>query len=155
EVVHTGAQADDTLEKKVELLQKQIIVQQKMILLLQEQMKKTSAGGPAVEDVQAKVATLEARLKQGAQRDHDLAQAVDNLTEHIDAEERNGPRLPAALKELFLASRNNETPLSIYGSFVENFTQFNSKPGVFSTPDFAPYFLLQLNEQFLLAASLD
>lgn len=155
QVVQAGAKPDEALQQKIELLQKQIAVQQKMIQLLVEQVKKSSADGPAVEDLQGKVATLEARLKQGAQRDQDLAQAVDNLNEHIDSEARNGPRLPAALKELFLASRNNETPLSIYGSLLENYTQFNSKPGVFSTPDFAPYFLLQLNEQFLLAASID
>jgi hypothetical protein len=155
EAAPPGGKPDDTLEKKVELLQKQITVQQKMILLLREQMKKTTAGGPAVDELTGKIATLEARQKQGAQRDVDLAQAVDNLTEHIDAEERNGPRLPAALKELFLASRNNETPLAIYGSLIENYTEFKGKPGVFSTPDFAPYFLLQLNEQFLLAASID
>ena len=51
--------------------------------------------------------------------------------------------------------RPNETPDSIYGSFIENFTQFNAKPGVFSSPDFAPFFFVQLNDQFLLAASID
>ena len=154
-VAQAGAKPDDTLQKKVELLQKQIEVQQKMVQLLLEQMKKRQSGGAEVEDLQTQVATLEARSKQVAQRDQDLAQAVDNLTEHLDASERNGPRLPAALKELFLASRNNETPLSIYGSFVENYTQPNAKPGSFSSPDFAPYFLLQLNEEFLLAANID
>ncbi len=149
-----GDKADESIQKKVELLQKQIAVQQKMIQLLVDQMKKAPGGAP-VEELQTKVATLEARLKQGAQRDQDLAQAVNNITEHIDAEERNGPRLPAALKEMFLASRTNETPLSIYGSFIENYTQFQSRPGVFSTPDFAPFFFLQLNEEFFLAANID
>jgi hypothetical protein len=155
EAAQADAKPGDALEKKVELLQKQIAIQQKMIQLLQEQMKKVAPGGPAVEDLKGQVTTVEARVKQAAQRDQDLAQAVDNLNEHADAEERNGPRLPAALKELFLASRNNETPLSIYGSFVENYRQFNGQNGTFSTPDFAPYFLLQLNEQFLLTANID
>jgi hypothetical protein len=153
EVVSAPAQKDGELPKRVELLQKQIEVQQKMIQLLQEQMKK--AGILAVEDLQTKVATLEARSLQAAQRDQDVAHAIDNLNEHMDAEERNGPRLPATLKEWFLPMRTNETPLSIYGSFVENFTQFNAKPGVFSTPDFAPYFLIQFNNQLLLAANID
>jgi hypothetical protein len=155
EAAQTDAKPGDTLETKVALLQKQIALQQKMIQLLLDQMKKAPAGGPAIDDLQGKVATLESRTKQGAQRDQDLAQAVDNLTEHADAEARNGPRLPAALKELFLGSRNNETPLSIYGSFVENYSQPNGRNGTFGTPDFAPYFLLQLNEQFLLAANID
>jgi hypothetical protein len=146
-------QEEGDLKKRVDLLEKQIEVQRKLIKVLQEQMKKTGVAG--VEELQAKLATLESRSRQAAQRDQDVAQAFDNLTEHLDAEERNGPRLPATLKELFLPMLTNETPLSIYGSFVENFTQFNGKPGVFSTPDFAPYFLLQLNRQVLLAASVD
>jgi hypothetical protein len=146
---------NESIEKKVELLQKQIAVQQKMIQLMLEKMKKAPAEGPEVEDLKVQVTTLESRLKQAAQRDQNLAQAIDNLTDHIDSEERNGPRLPAALKEMFLSSRNNETPLSIYGSFVENYNQPNGTHGAFTTPDFAPYFLLQLNEQFLLAANVD
>src|SRR5262249_44235252 len=131
-------QPDESQKKQIELLQKQIETQQKMIDLLKEQLAK-----------------LDSRSRQGAEVDQNWAQAVDNISEHLDAVERNGPRLPATLKELFLPSRTYETPLSIYGSFVENYTQFNGKPGVFSTPDFAPYFLLQLNDQFLLAASID
>jgi len=150
--LEAAEQAGD-LPKRVELLQKQLDVQQKLIELLRSQMKKQ--GSAAVEELQLKVATLESRSKQAAQRDQDVAQALDNLTEHLDAEERNGPRLPATLKELFLPSRPNETPLSIYGQFLENFTQFNAKPGVFSTPDFSPFFFLQLNDQFLLAANID
>jgi hypothetical protein len=153
EVVPVAAQQPGDLPKRVELLQQQIVVQQKMIQLLQQQVSKL--GGPAVEELQDKVATLEARSKQAAQRDQDVAQAIDNLTEHIDAEERNGPRLPATLKELFLPMRTNESPLSIYGSFVENFRQFNARPGAFTTPDFAPFFFLQLNNQVLLAANID
>ena len=63
--------------------------------------------------------------------------------------------LPAPLKELFLPSQTNETPLSIYGQFLEGYHQFDGQPGRFESPDFSPYFLLQLNEQCLLAASID
>jgi hypothetical protein len=153
EAAPAAAEKAGDLPKRVELLQKQIEVQQKMIELLRKQMAKQ--GSAAVEDLLLKVTTLESRSKQAAQRDQEVAQAIDILTEHVDAEERNGPRLPATLKEFFLPSQPNETPLSIYGSFVENFTQFNARPGVFSTPDFAPYFLLQLNNSVLLAASID
>jgi hypothetical protein len=149
----------------IEKLQKQLDLQRKMIdnlnntvKLLKEQLEKGRGAGPPAEEMetlQTNVATLEARSKQAAQRDQDVAQAIDNLNEHMDAEERNGPRLPANLKELFLPSRTNETPLSIYGQFLENFTQLNGKPPVFSSPDFAPYFLLQLNDQFLLEANID
>jgi hypothetical protein len=63
--------------------------------------------------------------------------------------------LPAPLKELFLPSQTNETPLSIYGQFLDGYHEFNGQKGRVESPDFSPYFLLQLNDQFLLAASID
>jgi hypothetical protein len=145
----------DLQKKQLELQQKQIETLEKMVRLLADQARKQPAGTAAVEELQSQVATMEARSKQAAQRDVDLAHAVDNVTEQLDVEKRYGPQLPSTLKELFLPMRTNETPLSIYGTFVENFTQFNAKPGVFSSPDFAPFFFLQLNDQFLLAANVD
>src|SRR5262249_6552959 len=89
------ATRDDTLQKRVELLQKQIDTQRKMIELLVEQVKKQPAPAAPSEKVQTDLALLQSRSTQAAQRDQDLANAVDNLVEHVDAEERNGPRLPA------------------------------------------------------------
>jgi hypothetical protein len=142
-------------KKQLELQQKQIETLEKMVRLLAEQARKQPAGGAAVEELQSQVATLDARAKQAAQRDVDLGHAVDKVTEQMDVDKRYGPSLPATLRELFLPMRTNETPLSIYGSFIENFRQFNAKPGAFSTPDFAPFFFVQLNDQVLLAANVD
>jgi hypothetical protein len=125
-----------------------------MIGLLEGQIKKMPAVS-ASDILQTKVGILESRAKLAAQRDQDVEQAIDNLTEHVDAVERNGPRLPATLKELFLPMKTNETPLSIYGSFVERMTQQDGKPPSFSTPDFAPFFLLVLNDRFFLEANVD
>jgi hypothetical protein len=102
-------------KKRLELFQKQLEIQQKEIELLKEQVRQRPLAGPPVEKLQTQVATLEARATQAARRDQELAQGIDNLTEHVDAEERNGPRLPATLKERFLPSQTNETPRSIYG----------------------------------------
>jgi hypothetical protein len=146
---------DDEQKKKIDLLQKQVEVLEKMIKLLAEQLKKQPATGPAVDKLQIQAATLEARSVQAARRDQELATAVDGLREHQDALERYGPWLPSFLKELFLPSGTNESPLSIYGQFLMNYTQINEKAGQFSTPDFAPYFLLKLNEQFFLEANID
>jgi hypothetical protein len=160
-----GVQQAETLPKRVELLEKQIQVQQKMIRLLQEQLKKQ--GGVASEELQTKVATLESRSQQAAQRDQDVAQAIDNLTEHMDAVERNGPRLPAPLKELFLPSGNSETPLSIYGALAVGYSRFlgdsttaangvgrPSTPGGFYFGEFTPDFLIKLNEWIFLEAEI-
>jgi hypothetical protein len=155
------------LKKQVDLLQKQIETQQKMIQLLMEQMKKQPAGGAAVEKLEVQAATLEARSKQAAQRDQELASAVDTIVEHQDAVERYGPALPANLKELFLPSGNNETPLSIYGALAAGYSKILGDsttaangagrpptPGGFYFGEFTPDFLLKLNDWIFLEAEI-
>jgi hypothetical protein len=79
------------------------------------------------------------------------------LAEHHDAQERKGPRLPAPLKELFLPSRTNETPLSIFGTLVGNFELFPEQHGSgnFVFDGFEPIILLQLNDHILLETELE
>jgi hypothetical protein len=148
-----AAPADAQVKRQLELLQKQIETQQKMIELLQKQVQ-GPAGGPTIEKLQTQTATLEARSVQSAYRDQELAQAVDNLGEHIDAEERNGPRLPSMLKELFLPSGNNETPLSIYGALAFGYQHIDHQPGGFYFGEFTPDFLLKLNDWIFLEAEI-
>jgi hypothetical protein len=149
--------ADTKQKKQIDLLRKQIEDQQKMIELLLEHVRKQPLAGTPVEKLQKNVATLEGRSRQAAQRDQDLAQGLDNVAEHVDSQERNGPRLPATLKELFLPSQTNETPLSIYGTLVGGYQLFPSKPGEgeFFFDAIEPVFLLQLNDQMLLEAELE
>jgi hypothetical protein len=151
--MEAGAQ-DDEQKKRIEILQKEIATLEKMVKLLAEQLKK-EPGGPALEKVQAQTATLESRATQAARRDQELAGALSDLLEHDDAQERAWPRLPATLKELFLPTQTNETPLSIYGQFLFGYHQLNGTPGQFATPDFSPYFLLFLNQRFFLEANID
>ena len=150
-------QQDDKLKKQVELLQKQIEAQQKMIELLLERVKKQPLPGTPFEKLQAQVAALESRAKQAAQRDQELSQAIDNLTEHMDAAERNGPRLPETLKELFLPSRTNETAFSVYGTLVGGYQLFPHErgEGQFFFDALKPIFLLQLNDHILLESELE
>jgi hypothetical protein len=152
-----AAPQDDKQKKQIELLQKQIEDQQKMIEMLLECVKKQPPAGAAAEKVQTNVARLEGRSRQAAQRDQDLAQAVDNLSEHLDALERNGPRLPATLKELFLPSRTNETPFSIYGTLVAGYELFPHErgEGKLFFDGLEPIFLLQLNDHILLESELE
>jgi hypothetical protein len=158
---------DDKLQKRIELLQKQIETQQKMIELLLEQMKKQPVPAAPTEKMQADIALLQSRSAQAAQRDQDLANAVDNLAEHVDAEERNGPRLPAQLKELFLPIGTRETPLSIYGALSFGYSHIDGNaataanglgrpptPGGFYFGEFTPDFLLKLNDWIFLEAEI-
>jgi hypothetical protein len=161
------AQLTQDQKKQLELLQKQVETQQKMIQLLMEQMKKQPAGGAQVQKLEVQTATLEARTRQAAQRDVELSRAVDNIVEHQDAMERYGPQLPAQVKELFLPSGNNETPLSIYGALAVGYSRFigdsttaangagrPSTPGGFYFGEFTPDFLLKLNDWIFLEAEI-
>jgi hypothetical protein len=158
---------DDDLKKKVEILEKQVDTLEKLIRVLADQIKKQPAGGAAVEQLQTQGATLESRSVQSANRDKELADAVDDIREHIDSQERYGPTLPAQLKELFLPSGNNETPLSIYGALAFGYSHFQGDansaangagrpniPGGFYFGEFTPDFLLKLNDWILLEAEI-
>jgi hypothetical protein len=148
----------DQQKKRAELQQKQIEILQQTAQLLAEQLKKQAAApasGQAIDKLQAKTELLESRASQAARRDQELAKATDNLRESIDSEIRNGPRLPAALKELFLSSYTNETPVSIFGQMLMGYNKQNGMNGNFTTMQVSPYFLVQLNKRFLAEASID
>jgi len=136
-------------------LQKQIETQQKMIQLLMEQVKKQPSPGGADQMTQTQVARLQSRPQQSAQRDVELSQAVDNINEHMDAVERNGPRLPSPLKELFFPSGTNQTPLSIYTNLNFGYNQPESQPGGFFFGEFAPHLRLELNDWLLMVGEID
>jgi hypothetical protein len=150
----------DRLKKQVEVLQKQIEVLQKLVDLLADQLKKQPPSGSGL-------ARLEARSLQAAQRDRELADAVDDLREHAAAQEQAGPRLPATLKELFLPTEPNETPLSIYGALSVGYSKIEGNaltaangagrpitPGGFYFGEFTPDFYLKLNDWIFLEAEL-
>lgn len=144
------------LETQVQLQQKQIELQQQQIETLQDMVKRfeQAVAPAAVEELQSTAAELESRSLRAAQRDQDLARAVDDLTEKLDNVERYGPSLPANLKQLFLPSRTNETPLSIYGTLASDYTDIGNAPPNFDV-EFAPFFLLALNERFYLEGELE
>ncbi|HEV3255324.1 MAG TPA: hypothetical protein VG013_00460 [Gemmataceae bacterium] len=159
--------ADDQVKKQLDLLQKQIQTQQKMIDLLVQQLKKQPATAAAVAKLQTQAATLEARTQQAARRDDEVAHAIDDVREEGDAERRYGPELPAPLKELFLPSGTNETPLSIYGTLAFGYSKIigdsttaanglgrPSTPAGFYFGEFTPDFLLKLNDWILLEAEI-
>lgn len=159
-------QKDEDLKKRVELLQKQIETQQKMIQLLVDHVRKQPLPGSPVEKLQTRTATLEGRSQQAARRDLEVEQAIDNVAEHQDADERNGPRLPATLKELFDPFENNETPLSITGALAFGYSKIigdalnapagprPATPGGFYFGEFTPDFLLKLNDWIFLEAEI-
>jgi hypothetical protein len=146
----TGEQAGGQDPKDVDRLRKEIE-------LLQQQ----------IDVLRLRSAILAVQARQSAERDEELANAVDDLREQTDADRRWGPQLPAALKELFLASGTNETPLSIYGALALGYSKILGdpttaangagrpfKPGGSYFGEFTPDFLLKLNDWMLLEAEI-
>jgi hypothetical protein len=173
EVARLGdAKEAERLRKQMDLLQKQIAVLEKMMELLAGELKKRPPeekrqSEEALEKLQVQTAALDTRTKQAAQRDQELAYAIDDLREQTDADRRWGPRLPAPLKELFLPSGTNESPLSIYGALAVGYSKIEgnaltaanghgrpSTPGGFYFGEFTPDFFLKLNDWILLEAEI-
>lgn len=152
EAEHDQTVPDDDWRKRLELQHEQIIVLERMINLMAEQFQDQ---GPALEALQGQMAEFELRSLQAAQRDQQLADGLDNLNDHIDSSWRYGPQLPSQLKEWFLPSGTNESPLSVYGLLLQDFSQVNGQAARFSSPVFEPFFLLQLNNRFLLESEVD
>jgi hypothetical protein len=161
-------QKDPDLKKRVELLQKQIEVQQQMLKLLFDHVKKQPMAGSVTEKLQEQVATIDARSKQAAQRDQELANGLDNINENLDTVRRDS-YLPAPIRELFVPSGTNETQLSIYGALAFGYSHIlgnsatsamgatgprPSTPGGFYFGEFTPDFLLKLNDWIFLEAEI-
>ena len=143
------------LEKQIDLQQKQMQVLEKMIEVMGEQAKTSPAAPGGVEDLRMKETMLDARSQQAARRDQEVADQIDGINERRDAQGRYEPSLPAPLKELFLPSGTIESPLTINGQFRFFYSEVEAQRGVFDVPFFSPYFLLQLNPDWLLLASMD
>lgn len=148
-----NGQETDRLKAQIELQQKQIDVLFRLTQLLAEQVKKPVATDAAVEKLQEQVATQEAQVHQGAQRDLEQARAHDQIVEQI-AQSYRDPLLPSTLREIFSPTRNNESALSIYGSVAQEFNSFSGLNNTFrdQTLELRPYLLL--NEKWLMSANV-
>lgn len=141
-------------QKQAELQQKQIEVLERTAQLLADQIRKQTPAATTLDALESKAAVQEARSRQSARRDADLADVIDGLGEDLDAVDRRN-RLPYTARELFLPTQANETPLAIYGQIVGGYSKQNGRSGLFGSPVFGPWFLLQLNNKFLLEVNLD
>jgi len=146
-------------QKRAELQQKQIEILQKTAGLLTEQIRSQGGQAPtqeAIEKLQAKTELLESRAQQAARRDLELAHQDDDLIEQLDAERRNGPQLPAALKGMFSPTPTNVSPLTIINNFAVRYDLYPHQrgAGLFEFQEFTPFFLVQLNKRILLSGEL-
>ena len=70
-------------------------VLERMIEELDGRARQQPVTPAAVEELQAKDATLEARSQQAAQHNQQVADQIDRLNERMDARQRYEPQLPA------------------------------------------------------------
>jgi hypothetical protein len=145
------AQGGDQQRKLTDIQQKQLRLLEEQSQLVADQLEKQA---PAVEKLQTQTATLESRAKQGALRDQQLAGGQDTLLDTVDNQRRNPPWLPAPLKELFLPSGTNVTPISIFNTISTRWDipQGRKGAGYFQFEEYTPFFLVQLNKWMLLSA---
>ena len=139
-------------QKQAELQQKQIEVLEKTTRLLADRLKAQEAAPTALEPLESKTAILEARSQQAARRDQELLDAEGELREALDAQARRS-QLPFTAREYFFPTETNETPLAIYGQIAGGYRKQNGRNGLFQSPSFDPWFLLQLNKRFLLSVN--
>ena len=144
----------ERLKAQLENQQKQIDVLLRMTQLLAGQVKKQPGATAGAEDIEDRLTDQEARLEKGASRDQELARGFDQLAEQIDVAKTQGPELPSTLRELFSPSRNNESPLSIYGTVAQSFQAFSEQNTTFrdQTLELRPYLLL--NEKWLMSGNV-
>ncbi len=74
--------------------------------------------------------------------------------EQIDAQLKSNQSLPATLRELFSPSRNNESPLAIYGMLSQEFDAFSKQNTTFRPPTLQLHPYLLLNERWMMSANL-
>jgi hypothetical protein len=148
-----AGQEIDRLKAQVDLQQKQIDVLLKMTRLLADQSKSLPDAIAETEKLAEQVATQDARIQQGAQRDQELSLSRDDLAEFLDGSSQQ-PMLPATLRELFLPMRTNESPLTIYGQLNQDFYTFSQLNSTFRPPTLQIHPYLLLNERWLMSANL-
>ena len=151
--VGQNPQGPDRQQRLSDIQQKQLKVLEEQMGLVTDEVEKQA---PAVEKLQGQAATLESRSKQAAQRDRQVADALSGLREGFDNQQRNPPWLPAPLKEWFLPSGTNVTPISVWSTVSTRYDILQGQRGAgqFQFEEFTPFFLVQLNKRMLLSAEL-
>jgi hypothetical protein len=148
-----GAQDPNRQQKLTDIQQKQLKLLEEQLGLVADEVEKQV---PIVENLQTQTATLDSRSKQAAQRDRQLGDAVDSLRDSVDNQQRNFPWLPMQLKEYFLPSGTNVTPISIWNTISTRYDLFTRQRGAgqFQFEEYTPFFLVQLNKRMLLSAEV-
>ena len=91
---------------------------------------------------------LRVGARQGAARDQQIQFEIDRLTEEMDVVRHDQARLPATLRESFLPTRFDQSPLVIYNTLQTGYADFQDADGRFVSSAWLPHFYLLLREKF-------
>ena len=137
-------------------LQQQIINQQRQMETLEEmvrmslgEIQRLQSGSSSASGFDSEIAEIQARQKQAALRDSELATHLDTVVERFDAFRRQQV-VPSTAREHYLPMRFNESPVVHYGQFAFTFADFEDTDSNFASPVYFPRFLMMLNEQLVL-----
>ncbi len=156
----TTAESDAAIQNRVETLESELDqvrslmqIQQQQSELLKtmldrttEQVSASSQAGPS-EEVFEQIERLKIGVLRGAERDQEIQFQFDRLTEGLDFAIHN-PQLPSTLRETFLPTRFDQTPLVIYNTLQTGYTDFRDADGAVANSAWLPHFYLLLRERF-------
>lgn len=137
------------LRKQINNQQQQIATLEQMIQLSAGEIQRLQSATTPQTDFESDIAEIQARQRQAAVRDTELATHLDTIVERFDAHQRE-TALPSTAREHFLPMRFNESPIVHYGQFAFTYADFEDKDGNFASPVYFPRFLMMLNEQLIL-----
>ncbi|MCA9193479.1 MAG: hypothetical protein KDB03_17020 [Planctomycetales bacterium] len=110
----------------------------------------TPLAGNAIDGSQEDIERLKAAGLQAAQRDQEIEYQLDRLIEEVDSLDRNGSQLPATLREVFLPSRYDQSPIVMYNTLQAGFTDIGEENSNFGAPTWLPHFYMTFQEKYQL-----
>ncbi len=152
----TEVQVESAISEELDQVRALLEIQQQQLDALKRLAESTGQqviaqpSGSDTESLVEDVERLKASSLQGAKRDEEAAYEIDRLTEDLDSIARNGAPLPSNLRELFLPSRYDQTPIVMYNTLQAGYTDFESEDGSFGTPTWLPHFYMLFREDFQL-----
>ncbi|MFN3193875.1 MAG: hypothetical protein ACE361_25410 [Aureliella sp.] len=144
---------DEDPQARIQRLENLLEIQQEQLQTLYELTNRVAqeveeSGLPTTLG-DSKIAKLEKRLELAAFRDQEVASEIDRINESHDSFRRNLTSfIPANLKETYLPSRADQSPLVIYNTLQFNIEDFESENRDFAAPVWLPHFYLNLKDEF-------
>lgn len=147
---------DSAISREIEHLRLMLEIQQKQLEALKGLTEATATqvveqpASVASESMEEDIERLKAASRQAAHRDEEVAYELDRVNEDLDGISRNGAPLPSTLRELFLPSRFDQSPIVMYNTLQTGFTDLEGEHANFTAPTWLPHFYMLFREDYQL-----